>query len=169
MLVKPAVILQSEMYFSYSQFLIYDSLVDLPGLSWTDVHTRQGFARCASAVNFATLTEFGNADLTVHLGPFVADTKYQRVIAVPFAVVSRKVMINGPEEFYHSRNVELEIGYYRVVAAQVQIGEEFQDAKQEAMDLFFQKLTEPMIHSEIVLADKSIRPPAELCETAEIA
>jgi hypothetical protein len=72
--------LSSRFHFSYSQFLVYDASVRLPGCDWTDEHSAQGFARRESTVNFSTLLEFGLADVAVIHGAYRPTEEYERVI-----------------------------------------------------------------------------------------
>src|SRR5689334_1078334 len=90
--------LSPRLYFPYSQFMVYDLSVQLPGCDWMDEHTAQGFARRDSVVNFNTLLEFGYTDVTVSREAYQPQQEYQRVIAVPFHVTSGKVVVEGPEE-----------------------------------------------------------------------
>ena len=115
-------------------------------------------------VYFVTLLEFGNADVVYELGPFVPDESYERVIAVPFTVVTGKVIVDGPDENNVQRLVELPNGNYRLVAAQRTTGDE-----EEVIDLFFEKLDEPLRQSRIIVADKQLEVPGALLETADVA
>jgi hypothetical protein len=63
--MRPKIALSPRLYFSYSQFMVFDESVRLPGCEWTDEHSAQGFARWESTVNFSTLLEFGEADVVV--------------------------------------------------------------------------------------------------------
>jgi Competence protein J (ComJ) len=80
--------LSPRLYFSYSQFMVYDGSVQLPGCEWTEEHTAQGFARRKSVANFNTLLEFGDADVAVKREAYQPQQEYQRVIVVPFRVTS---------------------------------------------------------------------------------
>ena len=156
--------LSPRLYFSYGQFMIYDRDVELPGCDWTEEHTAQGFARRQSVVNFNSLLEFGHADLTVSSEPYQPRREYERVIAVPFLVTSGIVIVEGPEETAVERNIKLQPGTYRLVAAQyVTTGD------QETIDLYFEPVTPAVRHSVILLADEGLNPPDPLIETAQIA
>ena len=92
-------IFSSSLYFSYNQFLVFDrSVATRPGLDWTEVHSKQGFARREKTVSFGTLLEFGHAEVAVHLGPYKPTNNHERVIEVPLEVPSGEVVIGGPEE-----------------------------------------------------------------------
>jgi len=156
--------LSPRLYFSYSQFMVYDGSVQLPGCDWTEEHTAQGFARRESVVNFNTLLEFGYADVVVNREAYELQQGYQRVIAVPFRVTSGKVVVDGPEETAVERSVSLPPGQYRLVAAQHITGEE-----EEAIDLYFEPLTKALERSTILVADHALNPPTPLIETAKIA
>ena len=156
--------LEPPLYFSYSQFMVYDQAVQAPGCRWTERHTRQGFARRESAVCFSTLLEFGRADVTCSLCRFQSAEDYERVIAVPFLTTTGKVLVEGPEELNVTRVIELEKGNYRLVAAQRVTGD-----KTERLDLFFEKLEGPSRKSDILVADPELRPEVPLLDTADVA
>lgn len=156
--------LTPRLYFSYSQFMVYDQSVTYPGCLWTENHTAQGFARRQSTVCFGTLLEFGDATVTYQVVRYAFNDKYERVIAVPFIVTSGKVIVNGPEEMNVLRVVELPKGHYRLVAGQHMIGDD-----EEAIDLFFEPLNESSSTSAILVADEQLKVPGTLIETAEIA
>jgi hypothetical protein len=156
--------LSPRLYFSYSQFMVFDQSVRLPGCAWTAAHTAQGFARRGSTVNFNTPLEFGYADVAVAHGAYQGKEEYERVIAVPFLITSGQVIVEGPEEARPERNVSLPAGNYRLVAAQRITGDE-----REAIDLFFEPLTKPLERSAVLVADGALNPPTLLLETAEIA
>lgn len=153
-----------KLYFSYSQFMVYDQSVRLPGCAWTAEHTAQGFARRESTVNFNTPLEFGYADVAVARSAYQREKEYERVIAVPFLVTSGKVIVEGPEETKPERSFSLPAGNYRLVAAQRVTGDE-----EEVIDLFFEPLTKPLEQSSILVADSALIPPTPMHETAEIA
>ena len=71
--------LSPRLYFSYSQFMVYDQSVQLPGCDWAEEHTAQGFARRESVVNFNTPLEFGYADVSVSHEAYQPQQEYQRV------------------------------------------------------------------------------------------
>jgi hypothetical protein len=159
-----AVILSPRLYFSYSQFMVYDPSAGLPGCVWTEKHSNQGFARRESTVNFSTLIEFGFADVVVHRGAYQLDPKHGRVIAVPFLITSGRILVEGPEEIDSERSIALTPGNYRLVAAQCVISEE-----KEAIDLFFEALAEPLSGSAILVGGEKLNPPKSLLEVAGIA
>jgi len=157
-------LLQPRLYFSYRQFFVYDFSVDTPGSIWTDAHSAQGFARRESAVSFGTLLEFGYADVSYRRDPFQPYEAYERVIAVPFVVSTGRVVVDGPEEINIGRLFELPPGNYQIVAAQRVVGDE-----EELIDLFVEKVDEPLRNSKVIVADALLNPPVHLVETAEIA
>lgn len=162
-------LLDSVAYVSYSQAMIFDSSVKLPGLDWTDVHFAQGFARRESSVSVRTLIEFGKCHVTTLLGPPVGPPvgpleKYERVVAVPFLSPSGKVLVEGPEESETERIAVIAPGHYRLVLAQARVDEE-----SEELHLFFEKLERPLERSELIRADSDLAPPIHLLESAEVA
>ena len=156
--------LSSKLYFSYSQFMVYDQSERLPGCDWTDEHSAQGFARRESTVCFGTPLEFGHAEVTVITVPFESRRDYERVIAVPFFCSSGKITIEGPEEMDVERSFELPRGNYRLIAAQMVVSDE-----EELIDLFFESVPEPLKQSAVLVADESLNPPRRLLETAGVA
>jgi hypothetical protein len=63
-------------------------------------------------------------------------------------------------------------GHYRLTAAQWLVeGEELVEWEEEeqAIDLFFEPLAEPLRTSAILIADAELNPPTPLLETADIA
>jgi hypothetical protein len=153
-----------RLYFSYSQFMVYDATVRLPGCAWTDGHSAQGFARRESVVNFGTLLEFGSARTTASVADYRRRDSDERVIAVPFLVVSGRVCVDGPEEIDIGRCVDLPPGDYRLVAAQRVVNDEEQE-----IDLFFEARATPLDCSAILVADAELQPPSPLLEVAGIA
>jgi hypothetical protein len=142
--LSDSVILSARIYFAYSQFQVFDKAA-LAGHQWTQGHFDQGFARTGRSVSFGT-------------------DEHARVIEVPFEVSSGEVVVGGPEEFpvKPERVFQLPKGHYRLVAAQA-----VTDEDQEKIDLYFEKLAEPLTKSRIVVADDALNPPSPLLETAE--
>jgi hypothetical protein len=153
-----------RLYFSYSQFMIYDQSVDAPGCLWTEAHSAQGFARRQSTACFQTLVEFGYASVRWKRGRFTPKPGYERVIAVPFRVVSGRVLIEGPEEQNVGRFIDMASGDYRLVAAQLATSDEAED-----IDLFFEPLDAPLAESSVIVADESLSIPERLVEDASVA
>jgi len=156
--------LSPRLYFSYSQFMVYDQAEQLPGCDWTEEHTAQGFARRESTVCFGTPLEFGHADVSVMVGAYQPQSDYERVISVPFRSVSGKVTVEGPEELDVDRAFEMPCGDYKLTAAQAIVGED-----EERIDLFFEPVSAPLNGSSILVADEMLNPPEPLIETAGIA
>ncbi|RYZ71969.1 MAG: hypothetical protein EOP09_03890 [Proteobacteria bacterium] len=153
-----------KLYFSYSQFMVFDETEELPGCEWTEEHSAQGFARRESTVCFGTPLEFGNAEVRATIGSYRPRLEYDRVIAVPFFCSSGKVIVEGPEEMDAGRLLELPNGNYKLTAAQIITGDD-----EETIDLFFEPLSEPLDRSVILVSDEMLNPPRPLKEEAEIA
>lgn len=153
-----------RLYFSYSQFMVYDQSEQLPGCDWTEEHTSQGFARRETTVCFGTPLEFGNADVVVTVGAYRPEAQHERVITVPFRSLSGKVTVEGPEEMDVDRAFDLPCGDYKLTAAQMILSDD-----EERIDLFFELVAPPLERSAIVIADEILNPPAVLLETARIA
>jgi hypothetical protein len=162
----PPIALNPDLYFSYSQFFVYDASIQMPACEWTKAHSDQGFARREGTVAFGTLLEYGTAEVRVRICPYQPREEYERVIAVPFAVVSGKVIVDGPEETEtgRDRSFMLAAGEYRLVAAQRVTGDE-----NETIDLFLELLAKPLEQSTVLIADDALNPPMPLLETAGVA
>jgi hypothetical protein len=163
-MVSEAAIYSATIYFSYSQFQVFDGSVKLPGCAWTDGHYKQGFARREPNVSFGTMLEFGHGDVAVHLGPYKGKDDHERVIEVPIEVSSGEVVIGGPEEYPNKHIVKMRTGHYRLVAAQTVTADD-----REAIDLYFERLAEPLATSRIIVADDVLEPPSPLLESVETA
>jgi RHS repeat-associated protein len=163
-MISESAFYSATIYFSYSQFFVFDKSVRRPGCAWTEGHSEQGFARREKNVSFGTLLEFGHAEVSVHRGPYKGNDEHERVIEVPIEVSSGEVVIGGPEELENKHVLRLPKGHYRLVAAQM-----LTDDDHEAIDLYVEKLTEPLTHSRIIVADDALHPPSLLLETVEVA
>jgi len=166
------IVLSPRLYFSYISFLVFDESVKLPGCDWTPEHSAQSFARRESTVNFNTVLEFGFADVAVIHGAYRPREEYERVIEVPFRVTSGKVIVGGPEEIEDERVIELLPGDYRLTAAQRVTAEEEEGEEgqgEEAIDLFFELLPQPLERSSVLIADEALNVPNRLLETAKVA
>jgi len=152
------------MYFSYGQFMVYDLDVELPGCAWTEGHSAQGFARRDSAVCFGAILDFGHADVTFVLGGYQPTQSFDRVVVVPFTVVTGKVAVDGPEESDVDRTIEIPRGHYSLTAAQRVLSDDLED-----VHLFFESVAEPRQVSSILVADEMLSPSYPLIETAEVA
>ena len=159
-------LLSPELYFSYSQFLVYDEVVERSGLLWTKKHVEQGFARQYSTVCFATLLEYGTAIVSVIAGAYVPGD-YQRVIAVPFQAVSGVILVEGPESDI-DRKVVISPGHYRLLAAQSIVNNDDENGE-ERIALFFESVDGPLKKSHVLVADKNLSPSETLLENAETA
>jgi hypothetical protein len=159
------VLLSAQMYFSYSSFFVYDdALRTTAAFQWTENHSRQGFARTTNQVQFATILEFGDADLGVHLGPYEAKREHRRVVEVPLEVTSGRAMILGGPDDLPGRCAALRGGpYYRLIAAQA-VGADGLDDR-EIIDLYFEELSAPLKFSRILVADAALDPPSPLLES----
>ncbi|MCA9181202.1 MAG: hypothetical protein KDA51_07100, partial [Planctomycetales bacterium] len=77
-----------NLYYSYWQFLVFDSTLGNPGCVWTSGHIRQGFAKRDRTASFATLTQNGWASVTCKRGDIIDLEQYDRVIALTIVVRS---------------------------------------------------------------------------------
>jgi len=171
-MTNDTILFPSPMYFSYSQFLVYDGSAGRKGFHWTEAHGRQGFARNNVNVSFSTLLEYGYADLSLRIGPFANMRPYTRVIEVPIYAPSGTVGIEGPEEWDAQRTVSVEPGYYRLIAAQLLQEDVFDpygaDNERERIDIFLERLKQPLANSRIIIADARLHPMEPLIESAEL-
>ncbi|XHC26852.1 MAG: competence protein ComJ [Phycisphaerales bacterium] len=149
------------MYFSYGQFLLYDSQEDLPGCAWEEPHFRQGFARRRNCASFLTLDQFGDAKLDVTIGPYRSRDHHVRVIAVSIEIDSGLVMVEGPEEYGENRGFRLAPGTYRVTVGQSEFSRE--------IDISFDLDGSGFRESEILLCDDDLEPSDLLLEECGVA
>lgn len=154
------------LYFSHGQFSIYDRQSELPGLLWTGRHYSQGFAKRDSNVSFRTLCQHGLADVVVTFHEYEPTDEYERVISVPFRVITGPIAVEGPEEVnLVKRDFVLPPGDYRLVAAQAHSSE---PGKAERISIFLWKVeNSPLRSSEILRADRELDPIRPLLESAE--
>jgi hypothetical protein len=103
--------------FSYNQFVVFDSGIEVPGNEWTEDHSNQGFSKNAFSVSFNTLLDFGLAHVQVFDHEYELNSQDSRVIEVPFYTELGTVHVEGPEENEPS-TVSLEPGQYLLTAAQ---------------------------------------------------
>lgn len=150
--------------FSHGQIIVADAAIKAPGNYWTERHSRQGFARRESSVGFATLCAFGHGRLIVDCGGLILYHRYERVIAVPFEVVSGRVEIAGPEEDYGIRVIALEKGNYRLVC-----GQRLRTDGALELGLTFEPVVSPLTRSEVLVQDAALSPVLPLIESAQIA
>ena len=158
-------ILSPAMYYSYSQFLIFDAAVDSVGCEWTQQHNDQGFARRESVVSVAALSEFGDATVRFSTSAAARGTNwegYERVILVPFSVSSGRVLVEGPEEHNVGREIALPVGHFRLSIAQHVVSEE----RLEVL-LIFEKVLVAELRSQIIVADNALKVSGNLLEFAE--
>lgn len=151
-----------ELDYSYNQFMVCDASAPLFGL-WTEQHSNQCFCRLESAVSFLTIIpEFGEATTRVFLGSYVVNEQDVRVITVPFHCPSGRVLVSGPE--WDGEEIKLSPGHYRLYAAQ-----RFLNDEKQVIDLYFEPLSQPATHSEVVKADDELVFGRTFLETADIA
>lgn len=150
-------------YISYSQIMIYDSSVSLPGCAWTERHTQQGFARRSKNACVRTMLEYGFADVAVRPGPYVAG-QYQRVIQFPLELPSGIMVIDGPDDAGRKCAIELPKGIYRVVVAQIRL-----NVDREMLDIFVQQIERSDERSLVLVTDGDLAPSETLLEDAEVA
>lgn len=159
-------LLQTKFYFGYSQFFVLDSKEDDYVFHWTDETFAQGFARRSTAIGFRTLLEDGFVHLSIYLGGYSALTEYDRVIGVPIAVPSGRVAIKTCEG-WEPIEAQLNPGNYRVFCAQKLFREPspiYGETEEQLVDLFLEELQQTSNTSQIIVADKSLSPPAVLVE-----
>jgi Competence protein J (ComJ) len=153
-----------KMYFSYNQFMVYDSGEKLPGSDWKDEHVSQGFARREFSIGFGTLLQFGHASVRVFIGSPAGIEEYERVVSVPLNVKSGDIRIEGPEEYPVERKILVSPGWYQVIVAQIAKSDEV-----EQIDIYLKSISSDSGGSSVILADEGLNPPKILLESAEIA
>jgi|688.fasta_scaffold35974_7 hypothetical protein len=134
-------------------------------VGWTENHERQGFSRGPGVLQFATLTQFGSAELVLKVQQCHELSDFERVIQVPFEIQSRKVKIGSIECANDPIIVDLEPGCYKVVVAQKLIDEDEIGAGREAIEICFEQLESPLKESKILVCDSGLNPPNVLLET----
>lgn len=132
--------------------------------SWTDLHARQGFSRGPGTIQLSTLTQFGSAKLTVHLQDYNEQSKFERVIEIPFEIPKGKLEIGSIERVDDPLVIEVEPGYYKVVVAQSLLAEDESGAGRELIDIYLGKLEYPIIKSKILVCDAGLDPLEALVE-----
>jgi hypothetical protein len=148
--------------FSYSQFFVYDAGLKNPACAWTDVHSRQGFARRDGVVAIGTLLEFGRAQVVLEFGK-PSPESFERVVSVPLEITSGTVAVDGPEETPRTRELQIENGHYRATIAQKR-----RDDTEEEIKIWLEKVDVPLRRSELIVVDQELDPPTTLLETAEM-
>lgn len=151
-----------DLQFSYSQFFLYDAGLKNPACEWTELHSRQGFARRDGVAAIGTLLEFGTAKVMLSLGRPEFEG-YERVVAVPLEVKSGAVAIDGPEETPGIRKHQVANGHYRAT-----IGQRRSDDDQEEITVWLEKVDVPMQRSELLVVDDALDPPTPLVESASL-
>lgn len=159
-------LLESSMYVSYRQFMIWDASVPVPGLDWTQKHMEQGFARQDSVANVNVLLEFGDVSLFVSKVEAFVNNGYKRVIAIPFRVVTGNVFVEGPEEWGTDRSFSIETGNYCLYVAQKVETDDSENPRLVIECVFCPPC--PQDISQIVVADDELLPQYPLLETANI-
>jgi hypothetical protein len=155
--------LSPELYFSYSQFVVYDREIDSRACDWTSEHCRQGFARRDHTVAVGTLLEFGHAAVRVCFGHPKSLDEYERVIAVPLVIESGWLAVDGVEEHPIDRMIKITPATYRTIIAQRVV-----DDEREQIDIFLDSYDGRTIQSEILVADDDLDPPERLVETSQV-
>lgn len=145
--------------FSYNQFVVFDSGIELPGNEWTEDHFSQGFSRNDSSVSFGTFLDFGYAHVQVFDHEYELNSEDSRVIEVPFYTESGTVHVEGPEE-NEPNTVSLEPGQYLLTAAQKA---KFDD-ETLSVCLHFKKAESGIAKSRIIVQDEALNAPVHLLE-----
>jgi hypothetical protein len=155
--------------FTHGHFLVYDTSVADPQCVWTKGHCQQGFARRESTACFSTVLDDGEASVVAYSGAFQDDSKYQRVVAVPFFTPGGRVIVSGVLEIYCARLVFVPQGHYLLHCGQWLPDNAVEDEDDhQFIDLFFQKVDTPAVQSRIILADEALHPPDPLLEDADV-
>ena len=145
--------------FSYNQFVVFDSGINLPGNEWTEDHFNQGFSRNDSSVSFRTLFDFGSAHVQVFGHEYERGSEDSRVIEVPFYTESGTVFVEGPEE-NESNVVSVAPGHYLLTAAQ----RANSDDETLSVCLYFKQVEFGRAKSRIIVQDADLNPPVHLLE-----
>lgn len=156
-----------QIYASYSQFMVFDDSVRLPGLNWTEAHSRQGFIRSESSIGFGIPYEFGKSRVDVFLGaPPPLEAKCDRAFSVPFYAPTGRIVVSGPEEVPPdaSQIFEVPLGHYKLTAAIRAVGEQEFD-----IGIFLEPTQIPVASSVVLVADEYMTANDVLVETGGVA
>lgn len=154
-----------DLYFSYAQFLIFDTTMRDAAIDWGDDHAAQGFVQSRSIAAIGTLLSHGVARTRV-FGQEPSDLQqYDRVIALPLELTSDRVSFTDPEALpAEAMTIEMAPGHYRLIIAQ-RLEDE---GRRESIDVFFDKLAVPLPHGSILVVDGALAPPDPLVGDAVI-
>jgi len=161
--MSPKEIFHDDVIVSYSQIMIYDRSIQLPGCEWTEAHSNQGFARRKGTLCCGTLIEYGKGDATVYMGNLDDLEKYERVIETPFYSKTGEVEMAAPDEYPVTRRFQICSGNYSLIVAQRYVDEEM-----VKIDLYFKGVETPLEKSSILLRDDALNPRDLLIEDAEV-
>lgn len=150
----------SELRYSYNQFLVFDANEVVPGCHWEDAHWRQGFARRDCIIAFATLDQAGIAHLLIRDESDVPGSKI-RIIESYIKVPSGKICIEGVDEYPISRYVLLRPGIYKV-----KVSQEYDNNNNLIISIMLNHCEEAL-QSKIILADSVLQPPSVLRENSD--
>jgi hypothetical protein len=156
--------IKHTLYFAFNQFYIGDKACNQEIPEWTQALLNQGFARRPSVIAVATLTQDGEAPITVTVGQYQPSDKNTRVIQTPFFAKSGEIVVYGPEENPNERtDYTISPGNYRLTIAQNQIDEENIE-----VDIYFEPTKALDEQSKIIVADDMLSPNYPLIETASL-
>ena len=150
--------------YSYGQIMVFDAGAEMQG-NWTERHFNQGFLRNDRHLSLGTLPEAGHVLVRAFSSPYVPLAENNRVIAVPFRVTSGHVRVTAPDEvLIGEHDIALPVGDYRLVTCQRFFEGDNINGDQD-LDLFFERVDLPRQRSEILVADRDLRPELPLLET----
>lgn len=155
----------SELPYSFGSIHILDSGVELPDIGWSEAHERQGFSRGPGCIQIATFTQFGTAQLVLKVGPLTESVGFERIIEIPMDVSSNKIEVFSADCADSPETVNVEPGHYRVVVAQQLLNENEIGAGLERIAISFEKISDALTVSRIIVCDADLNPPSVLLET----
>lgn len=158
--------MRTILFFSQGQFIVSDESYDVLSLRWSEVETRQGFARREQIASIGTIVDAGYAILSIYSGRYQVDERHTRVVEVPLRIDGDSIEIQGPEEPSRAHAMRIAPGHYRVTAAQFVTGEGT-GVVGEVIDLFLEPVEERLQGSRVIVADDKLDPPEELSELAD--
>lgn len=144
--------IEHEFTFSHSIVFVFDEAAQRD-LEFEDAHFQQGFARADTSVAFFMLVPWALAKLNISDGAYHAQD-YDRVVQVPLYMPSGSCRIQGPE--FDGTTIKLEQGHYKLTCAQRVIEGELVGKGLVALDLFFERLSEPLTSSSILVRDPEL-------------
>jgi hypothetical protein len=146
--------------FSYSQISVFQTNMIDPFNNWNDVHVLQGFSWRPNSVSFKTLSEYGDAEITIELSDSIKISDGAiRSILVPFTVEEEIEIASITDSVV----IEIPKGEYGLIFNAIPSTSN----NSERYELIFVKSTFP--EAKILIQDDELSPPSPLLMEATAA